>query len=622
MIPCTTKVWRPSAAAERIYDQHKIGLDEFARKTENRDSTPYECFLNLFGSLPMKHPQKHEFLLLCWQQQWPEMLQIESGPYLNHWIIRMAKGFCFSKRLNLMGCGSSGKTAAASAYAYTMWKAHPFNSSVFLSTTSAEAGESRTWGQVKDFHKNDRLKVGNRIETLHIITLDEELRDEEGKKEREYRNGIKCINIKPGNEGKSVMASIVGRKNAYVIWICDEFPHMDIGILNARVNLNTNTRGMNQFIGLGNAPEEGDPMYIDAAPYGPKYPDGWRSANKDLDQSWPTEKGGLVLYFNGSKSPNFQCSKNSIPFPGLMNHIAQHDIMQDAGGEETPMYWKQFYGFPPTVDISDKVLTHKLLETNGAFAEPLWMDVQQKILAGLDLGFRADGDPSVIHFGRIGKSPQNRTHLCVEPDGIPLTPKQGNKEAFEPQIAKQVVDQCQKRGCHDLAADVTGDGGLLVQAIEREARERGYQLNVLAVSFSGSPEDRVIIPGEKRTAKQMFDRMVAQLWVSLRVSVLNKVVFGMTPRSKSVEQLCARRMGTDEKKRQTVEKKSEMKKRLRRSPDFADATVLLHHLALRHGLSGLEIANPKEPFDPLKFVRKQAGPQRYQAQHRSIYSGR
>jgi len=599
-----------------MYEDRKAKIDVLMQKAERRDASPYECFLKTFGDLPLKHPQRHEFLILCWQQQWPDTLMIESRGVVNDWLIRMARGLCFANRLILMGCGSSSKTTCAAAYGYTLWKSRPFNSSVFLSTTSAEAGESRTWGAVKDFHKADRYKIGKRIESLHLITLDEEVRDEDGVKERDFRDVIKCINIKPGQEGKNVVASIVGRKNDIVCWICDELPFMDIGVLQARVNLNTNP--FNQFIGLGNAPEEGDPMYLDATPFGDKFPDGWRSVDKDTHQSWPTEKG-LCLYFNGSTSPNFKAHDSTIPFPKLMNECFRQQIHSDAGGEDSPMYWKQFYGFPPTVDISDKVLTHKLLETNGAFTEPLWIDIQQKVIAGLDLGFRADGDPSVIHFGKIGKSPNARTNLCVEPDGIPLTPRQGSKEAFEAQIAKQVLEQCQKRACHDIAADVTGDGGLLVQAIEREARERKFTLNVLAVSFSGTPEDRVIIPGEKRTAKQMFDRMVAQLWVSLRVSVLNKVVFGMAPRSKSVEQLCARRMGTDEKKRQTVEKKAEMKKRIRRSPDFADATVLLHHLALRHGLSGLEIAKPKEPFDAMKFIQKQPGPQRYQAQHRAGY---
>lgn len=624
MIPHFTKLWHPSAAAEKMYEERKPSQDKATRAAYGRDATPYEVFLKTFGDLPLRNPQKHEFLILCWQHQWGEGIQIESRGILNHWLIRMARGLCFSDNLLLLGSGSSGKTACSAAYCYTMWKARPFNSSIFLSTTSSEAGESRTWGAVKDWHKSDRYKIGKRIETLHLITLDEEMRDDEGVKERDFRDVIKCVNVKPGQDGKNVVSSIVGRKNDIVIWHCDEMPFMDAGVLDARVNLSTNP--FNQFIGLGNAPEEGDPMYIDATPFGEKYPDGWRSVNKDTDKSWPTATG-LCLYFNGETSPNFSALDNFVPFPKLMKEEFRARIERRAGGQDTPMYWKQFYGFPPMVDISDKVVTHKLLESHGVFEPAVWADTQKKVLAGLDLGFRADGDPCVLHFGKVGKNMQARIVLESEPDGIPLVPKQGAKEAFEAQIAKQVIAECRKRDCHDLALDVTGDGGILMQHIEREAREQGYTLNVLPVSFSGTAEDRIVVPGEKRTAKQMFSNMVAQLWVSVRVSVLNRVLLGLGAHGKCVGQLCSRRMGTDEKKRQSVEKKSDMKKRIRRSPDHADAYALLHHLALRHGLSGLAVVVAKKPFNPDEILRAAAlgsgrsGAGRYQS-HKTIYGGR
>lgn len=622
MIPCRTKLWRPTAACERLYVQRKAVLDKHSRDSVGRDATPYEVFLQGFGDLPLKHPQKHELLILCWQEQWGDGIQIERRGVLNHWLVQMAKGLCFAKRLTMCGCGSSGKTGISAAYCYTSWKARPFNSSVFLSTTSSEAGESRTWGAVKDWHKADQYKVGKRIESLHLITLDEEIRDGEGVKERDFRDVIKCINIKQGQEGKNVVASIVGRKNDHVIWQCDEYNFMDPGVLMARVNLNTNP--MNQFIGINNAPEEGDPAYQDEAPFGEKYPDGWKSVDKDTERSWPTSSG-LCLYFNGAQSPNYNALDNIFPFPKLMNEDMRRDIEKDSGGEDSPGYWKQFYGFPPGIDISDKILTVKLMQAHGAFEDVLWADSGRRVLAGLDLGFRAGGDPCVIQFGQIGKNTAGRTVTQLEKDGVPLIPKQSLKDAFEPQIAKQVVAECKKRECHDLCLDVTGDGGILLQHIEREAREAGYELRVLAVSFSGTAEDRVVIPGERRKAKEMFGNMVAQLWGTFRLSVLNKVVGGMTPHSNCTKQFCARKMKDDVNRRMTIEKKADMKKRLRRSPDHADAAVLFLHLALRHGLSGMEASGAgKKPFNAAAALRASEGRGggRYQDGHRNVYAGR
>lgn len=574
------KVWKLSDKAEAWFARYR---EQLQAQHPGQPISEYDYAMAAFGALPFKSPILHEFLLLCECHQWGTEFGLESDGVVNDWAIRMAKGFCLDKRVNLMGCGSSWKTGNASAYVYTMWKSRPFSTSIFLSTTSGEAAQSRTWGQVKDWHSRDRYAIGKRIESLHLITLDKETED------RDYRNSVKVVLIKPGNEGKNVMASIVGRKNERVIWVVDEFPFMDIGILDARVNLNT-AGPFNQFIGLGNAPEEGDPMYLDAAPYGPKYPDGWRSINKDADKSWPT-KTGICLYFNGEKSPNYKVGPGvKFPFPRMMNEGFRLELLKDSGGEDTPMYWKQFHGFPPTVDISDKVLTYKLLERNGAFGDPLWQNAAKKILAGLDLGFRAEGDPCVIDFGRLGVNTEGRTILCCSEDGIALAPKQGSKDAFEVQIAKRVIEECRLRGCADLALDVTGDGGILLQHIEREARESGYKLTVTPVSFSGSASDRPVAPGDKRLGKEVYASKVAEIWGQMRLCVLNQVVVGMKSASNAVTQLCARKMGSDEKKRMTIEKKSDMKKRLRRSPDHADARCLLVFLALQHGLSGMVVA--------------------------------
>lgn len=600
-------VWRLSDDAEACMKAHRARLDAKHQRPINE----YEYALSAFGDCPFRHPCKYEFLILCWLHQWGDRFQFESEGIVNTWAIRMAKAFCYFDCLDIIGCGSSGKTAMAAAYVYTMWKANPMKTSVFLSTTTGEAAQSRTWGQIKDWHANDRYKIGKRIESLHLITLDQEVED------RDFRNSIKVVLIKPGAEGKNVMASIVGRKNKYVIWVCDEKPFMDIGINDASVNLCNNP--FDQSIGLGNAPEEGDPMYLSAAPYGAKYPDGWRSVSRE-DSGWTT-RTGYCMYFNGEKSPNFQ-SKSGLAFPLISNENFRRKMMIRAGGEDTPMYWKQFYGFPPMTEISDKVLTYKLLQSNGAFEKALWLDTQRKVLAGLDLGFRSGGDPCVLSFCSLGKNTDGRTVLEFEPDTVTLLPKQGSTDAFEVQIAKRVIDECRKRNCHDLALDVTGDGGILLQHIEREAREQTYKLNVTAVSFSGTADDQVVIPGESRAAKEMFANKVSQLWAGFRVSVLNKVICGMREHSNATTQLCGRKMSSDDRKRMTVEKKADMKKRLRRSPDDADASVLCAHLALKHGLSGIVV--PPPPPRPVKdpFAPQYEAPKRYAGHATGRYGGR
>jgi len=576
-------VWKLTPEAEAFREQRRERANAMGKAKGLEPISEYELDLRCLKFLPFRNRFKFQFLLRCFDHQWADTFHMEAEGVQNYWAVRMAKALTTQDRVNLMGCGSSGKTAIASAYLYTIWKANAYSSSVFLSTTSGEAAQARTWGQIKDWHTRDRYPIGKRIESMHLITLDEETRNEEGEKERDYRNSIKVVLIKKGSEGENVVASIVGRKNDFVYWCCDEFPFMDLGVLDARVNLNTNP--FNQFIGLGNAPKEGDPMYLDSEPFGADFPDGWRSVDKDVQNNWPTKKG-WCFYFNGADSPNFK-TKSGNGFPKLMNEEMRQKVLKDSGGEDTTMYWRQFYGFPPGIEIPDKIITYTLLEAHDCFKEALWSGLGQKSIAGLDLGFREDGDPCVLDFAHHGQDTRGKKIAAFERDGIVLNPSQKSGREFERQIAKRVIEECRPRNCHDLALDVSGDGGMILQAIEREAREQKYQLNVTPISFSGTADDAITVPGEKRTTKEMYDRKVTQLWASFRISVTNGVIRGCDPLSKAINQLCSRKYNTDDKKRFTVEPKKEMKKRLKRSPDHADARVLCHFLALKMGLSGV-----------------------------------
>jgi hypothetical protein len=579
-------MWKLSERGLFIRQKEQEKVNERLKAQKRDPVTDYELDLRLFGELPFRHPQKYEFLIRCWNHQWPGHLVVEAGDLKNYWLIRMAIGFCNHKRLGLLGCASAGKSYALAAYTYTFWKSKPLDTSVYISTTSAEAGEARAFGTVKDLYHRDQFRIGKLINSLRLITLDEETKGESGDVERDYRNCVKAVLIKSGAEGKNVVGTIVGRKNRNVIWGCDEAGFMDAGILDARVNLFSNPFA--QFIYVGNGPIEGDPIYIDGEPHGVEWPDGWRSVDPDVHTHWPS-RTGRVLYFNGRKSPNMQLPVGARPvFPGMMDREKMAEIELAAGGEDTPIYWRQVVGLSPGVDIPDKLVTHKLLESNRAFEQALWVGSALKVVGGLDVGFRADGDPCSIDFCKVGKETDGRTVAECERDALLLIPSVKSKDAFEPQIAKKVIAECRKRDCHYLSLDVTGDGGIMLQHIERVAREENYELTVVPISFSGSADDSVVIPDQKKLAKDQFANKMSQIWGQFRLCVINKVVRGCDPLSAAVKQLVGRKFVTDDKKRFLVEPKKEYKKRLKRSPDQADARTLAMFSAIKNGLSGME----------------------------------
>jgi hypothetical protein len=613
-------MWQLSPKAEEIRRREQAAINERLKAQKREPIGDYELDLRLFGAAPFGHPCRHEFLIRCWNHQWPNHLVVEVGDLKNFWLIRMAKDFCRHKRLGLLGCASAGKSYALAAYTYTFWKSQPFSTSIYLSTTSAEAGEARAFGTVKDLFHKDEYRVGKLINSLRLITLDEETKGETGEVERDYRNCVKAVLIKSGAEGKNVVGTIVGRKNKNVIWGCDEAGFMDAGILDARVNLFSNPFA--QFIYVGNGPVEGDPVFIDGEPHGVEFPDGWRSVDPDIHFHWKS-RTGHVLYFDGRKSPNMQLPVGAKPvFPGMIDREKMAEIEQAAGGEDTPIYWRQVVGLAPGVDVPDKLVTHKLLESNRAFEKALWAGTPLKVVGGLDVGFRMDGDPCSIDFCKVGKETDGRTVAEFERDALLLIPSIKSKEAFEPQIAEKVIAECRKRDCHYITMDITGDGGILLQHIERRAREEKYTLEVVPVSFSGAADDSVVIPDQKKLASEQFANKMSQIWGQFRLCVINKTIRGCDQMSSAVKQLVGRKFITDDKKRFLVESKREYKKRLKRSPDQADARTLATFSAIKNGLSGVPVS-PGAVAAARKEERAAAVP-RYSAGHgsRALYGGR
>lgn len=620
--------WQMSAEAVAWRERTcREAANACTRRDNQRDATDYEVTMRAFKTIPFGNKLKWEFLVALWQMQWPDFVQIENLGVENTWLLRIAKACTRFKRITACGCASSGKTHCFSMYCYNMWKCFPTNASVYSSTTSGGAGEDRAWGAIKDLFSNDRYQWGKRLDSLQLITLDAELKDGDGNNNRDLRDAIKVVKIKPGQEGKNVIATMCGRKNSHVIWHCDEMAHMDLGVLEGRVNLFSNTSDDRfcQFIGTGNGPEEGDPLYIDAEPYGAEFPDGWRSVNRDVHEWWPT-RTGICLYFNGDKSPNMRVPRGQkIPFSGLMNWKSKDEILLTAFGEEnSAIFCKMFYGLPPSVDVPDKVVTHVLLQKFRAFEQPEWFGYEVKKLAGLDVGFRKDGDPCVIHFGDVGKSADDKLILGCDPDGRVLQPDQRLQEPFETQIGRRVVDECERRGCHDLAMDISSDGGMLLQAIEKDARARSYTLNVLPVSSLGSPDDTLFIPGDKRTAKEACDRKVSQLWLQFRNLVGMGAIRGLGPQSKAVRELCGRKFQTDAKRKFSIEPKKDYKVRLKHSPDHADSVIYLTHLALKNGLSGSEGRSSPTPKPKGDIFTDPNQPAPHYQGHtsRNAYSGR
>lgn len=561
--------------------------EKIAKDNSKFSPTAYELEGACFRLAPFGHGGKNmglkwQFELNCFRFQWPETMLLEVGEYDNFWAKRMIRGLCRWKTLSLVGSASAGKTFICAAHAYTFWKFSPWNTSCYLSTTTSEASHRRTWGAIKDLQQRDKFPVGTLLEYRHMLVLQEDPND----KSRDYRDSISAVTIPKGQEGQNVVGAISGGKNQHIIWVADELSFMDAGVLMARLNLRANP--FFQFIGISNKPREGDPMYQDAEPKGAKYPFGWRSVNPDVDDAWTTQ-AGCCYYFDGERSPNMKVPAGKpAPFPGLMTEAMRADIEADSGGTDSIGYWTQVRGFPQSGEVQDTVLNGNLIESRECHHDPIWGMEQPVCIAGLDLGFRADGDPCVADFGLLGRDTSGSIILAHEKETVQLRTSMASKLSFEEQIAEHLIQECKTRNCHEIEIDISADGGIIAQAIDQKARALNYKLQLHLCSFMGRPDDNVYfeVGGKRKPATELFDRKVSQLWYSYRFNVQNSAIRGLNVASRAVKQLCQRKVWQDDRKRWCVERKTDMKKRIKRSCDDGDARVLCANLAVRKGLKG------------------------------------
>jgi hypothetical protein len=591
------------------------------------EANEYEVEILCHNAHPFGHSLRPIFLLKMMRMQWADdalIFQTEFEGDKNEWLLRMINRLCKTRMPVLVGSGSSGKSVVAAAYCYTTWKAKPWATSVFFSTTSGEAAEQRGWGYIKGFHRADKYKVGQLLEYKRSIVLEEGKVSEKSAGDRDFCNSIHLVLIKPGNEGDNALAAISGRKNEIVIWLKDESQLMTNDTTLAEANLLSNP--FCQIIDIGNAPKEGTQFYQTAMPYGEGFESGYRSVNVETTTGWPT-RSGYCEWFDGEKSPNLRYDKPA--FRGLITLDSIREIEKRCGGRDTPGFWVQVKGFPHSADIRDTVLTHDLIRSNSADQPAVWSGIgaAPKAIGGGDLGFREEGDPCVAHFGRIGLCEDNVTRLEMEPHTVIIAPSSQSQLPFEDQVALRFIAECDARGCTDFEMDITGDGGIIFGRCKDFARGR---INFVPVSFGGAPDETQIGGGDDRRCCDVYDRKVTQLWYGLRMAVQNDLIRGMSLQSRSTAQLCARKVTEQGKgKKIEVETKKIMKKRIKRSPDDGDSTAVLHNNARRHGLAIVDNSKEEEGEEDEipagKVVQyegagfKAAG---YQTTNRAAYSSR
>jgi len=461
---------------------------------------------------------------------------------------------------------NSGKTDFSAVWAIVNWLAAPKDTLIFCTSTSLKESGKRIWGSVKAYYQAAGLEgVGKLVDSLHAI------RTNDGSGVFNDKEGIFCIAGEKKDE-KDAIGKIIGAKNKRVLLIADELPELTEAILTAALS-NLALNPFFQLIALGNFKSMYDAFGVFCRPK-----DGYGSITVE-DDEWETETG-LCLHFDGMKSPNIVEGRDRWPIYDSKN-LATH---RKNYGPDSAEFWRMCRSFPTPIGLDNALFSRADLNAGQVeltVPSPglAWLGPRVR-LSSLDPSYTNGGDRTVQWFGWWGLLTNGIWCLCF--DGFKLLRDEaGVKRPRDYQIVRQFKENCVAAGVTPENAAFDGTAASSFGAIISEE----WSPQVLKVEFGGAPSDRVVLANDARTARDLYDRRVSELWGVGREFVRAGQIKGV-PHDLSRE-LEARRYETAKRGGSVitvVETKVDMKKRLGFSPDLADAAFVMLELARRrHG---------------------------------------
>jgi phage terminase large subunit len=264
---------------------------------------------------------------------------------------------------------------------------------------------------------------------------------------------------------------------------------------------------------------------------------------------------GVWAAFQSSSPDNPNFHGGSAPGLAAPKRI---ELLSGLWGEGTPAYEARIMGRFPSMAL-DTVISLGLVDlARNRLSET---KPEGFLLVGIDPAGFGD-DWSVIYFRR-GLRPIALLafHGLDGPDLAgkfleALVPLRGHVEPVRVNV------------------DVTGEGASCFDALVRAAQDNGLELN--GVNFGAAPTAQPTIgPGYANLATQMWFELRAALEGG--AALPDETVCSRVDSAKLEGELVARKYGFDLQGRLCLERKKDMKARIGRSPDRADACVLAHY---------------------------------------------
>lgn len=517
-------------------------------------------------------------------------------PFVWHpWAEEMLHECCTNQFVGFAGCGSSGKSDFMAVWILLNWLAAPFHTLGLLTSTSIRDSKKRVWGAVQRYWPAIKPVSPAKLTdtpTPAIYVLRDGVRMEQA--------GIYLIPAE-AKKTSEVTGKMRGMKAPRVFLAADELSELSHSLLDTAIS-NLSNNAVLHICAAANPVSYYDPFGKFVEPK-----DGWTSISVN-DDRWETKLGGVCLHFDAMRNPNYVARENLWP-------IQKWEKIEDAVerlGEDSPMFWRDFRGFWPPQGISKAIYSESEIIKFKGDQQAVWQGATTRI-AGIDPSFVSGGDRCVLYIGSYGLNRDGNEQVSfdtfhyIEDDASSSDPR-----TF--QVAQKIaaILERERVRMEYVGVDVTGGGVPFCDALSRVLGSNEF----LRVHFGGAPTERSLSAYDSTLAKDKYINRVTELWFGAKEYLQNGQLRGIGP--DLAQEMTARNFETRKSggMKLCVEPKADMKARMGRSPDVADAAFVLlevvrERLGIRppqEGGNGTRAGTPWKRMMDKKFAPRRNSP--------------
>lgn len=506
---------------------------------------------------------------------WPEI-------HWNKWSELQLDCWTKYRIIGQIGCASSGKSMVPACCLLADYYCFPDSTTGLVSSTTRESLEMRILGELKKYHKLAKKRrswiPGYLIEGRQRIVTDPRNESSEG---RDFRNGIVGVACKRGQAYQGI-EEYVGIKNKHLRLLSDELQFLPRVFVDSIANLNKNTDF--KCVGSGNPKDTTDALGVLCEPAA--HLGGWDGG---IDQTPGTKTWeirfpqGICIQLPGSDSPNLD-GKLGIPL------ITKQQIDADIAfyGKDSIQYTMMDEGRMPRGMGNRRVLTRNMCVRYRAMEEPMWMDSRRTKIAFLDAAYGGVGGDrcvfGVLEYGKESEpdngdrivsnlinqtTPAERNRQIVALISTEVIPVSGErKEDAEEQIALAVKDRCER--LQIPPGQFFFDSGMRTGLVSALARL--WSAYVCPVDCGGKPSEDNVSEEINIPCDKYYSKFITELWFNVRKAVESQQWRGLT--EDVISEFCQREWRMVTGNRIEVEPKADMKLKIGRSPDLADAVAV------------------------------------------------